>query len=106
MMDIMYFGYEWDEDSREIEIEFIPEIKKKFKDVELRDAFDSIKGYRQEVHLPDEMKDDYYCWLMGNGWFELSITMQIMMMDKKEEKEFKRLFELTKIQYPEAFKKE
>ena len=106
MTDLMYFGYEWEDESPKLQAEFIPAIKEKFEDVKLSDAYDSIKGYRQEVCLPDEREDDYLCWIIGNGWFEMSITMQIMMMDKKQKDEFKRIFELTKIQYPESFKKE
>jgi len=106
MMDIMYFGYEGEDESPKLQAEFIPAIKEKFEDVKLRDAFDDIKGYRQEVHLPDEKKDNYLCWLIGNGWFEMSITMQLMMLDQGQKDEFERIYELTKIQYPEAFKKE
>ena len=102
-MDLMYFGYEYESDSRGFEIEFKKEIKKKFKDVELKDAYDSIKGYRQEVYISKELEEDYYLWLMVNGWFEMSLNLQLMMMGKKDE--FKRLIELAKSKYPESFKK-
>ena len=42
--DLMYFGYEWDADSKKNGTDFIAEIK---------DAYDSIKGYRQEVYLEE-----------------------------------------------------
>lgn len=106
MMDLMYFGYTYEEGSREYEIEFKEEFKEEFKNVELRNAYDEIKGYRQEVHLKDSQSDEYHTWLIGKGWFEMSMNMQLMMMDKDQADEFKRIFELTKIKYPEAFKKE
>ena len=104
IMDLMYFGYDYEEDSRGLEIEFKKEIKEKFDSVELKNAYDQIKGYRQEVYLPTQLKEDYYLWLIANGWFEMSMNLQLTMMGKKEE--FKRLIDLTKIKYPESFKKE
>jgi len=105
MMDLMYFGYDYEDDSRQFEIDFKKEIKEKFDNVELRNAYDSIKGYRQEVYLNKDQKDNYQTWLIGKGWFEMSLNMQLMMMNKDLKDEFKRIFELTKIEYPEAFKK-
>jgi hypothetical protein len=103
IMDLMYFGCE--DDSRQLEIDFKKEIKEKFDNVELRNAYDNIKGHRQEVYLDEEQKDDYYTWLIGKGWFRMSLNMQLMMIDKANHDEFKRIFELTKKQYLEAFKK-
>lgn len=101
MQDLIYFGYTWDEDSSNLETSFIEEIKEAFPQVKLVDAFDDIKGFRQEVHLPEEEKDNYLAWLMGNGWWNLSLTMQLIKMGNISE--FKRLFELTKKQYPKSF---
>ena len=106
MMDLMYFGYTWDNDAPKYEKEFKEEIIIKFPDVSLKDAYDDIKGYRQEVHLPDEQKDNYYSWIIGHGWMELSFTMQIMMMDKEQKSEFYRIWAIAKQQYPQSFKKE
>jgi hypothetical protein len=106
MMDLMYFGYDHENDSAKFEKEFKGSIVKVFPDVKLVNAYDDIKGYRQEVHLPDEQKDNYLSWLIGDGWLEMSFTMQIMMMDKEQKEEFKRIFALAKKQYPQAFKPE
>ena len=103
-MDLMYFGYDYEDDSRGLEIDFKKEVKEKFDSVELKDAYDQIKGYRQEVYLPTELKEEYNIWLIANGWFKMSMNLQLTMMGEKEE--FRRLIDLTKIKYPEAFKKE
>lgn len=104
MMDLMYFGYDHENDSAKFEKEFKESIVKTFPDVKLVNAYDDIKGYRKEIHLPDEQKDNYLSWLIGDGWLEMSFTMQIMMMDKEQKEEFKRIFALAKTQYPHAFK--
>lgn len=100
-MDIMYF-----EDSTEYQEEFMRDIKEAFPDIELRDAYDSIKGYRQEVHYPDELETEYLAWLVGNGWLEMSLTMQIIMRDEGQRERFDKAWSLAKEKYPEAFKKE
>lgn len=103
MIDLMYFGYEWESDSQTLEQEFKELVVKLFPDVKLEDAYDSIKGYRQEVYLPDEQKDDYLAWIIADGWAKVSLTMQLMMMSDKIE--WLRLFELAKKHYPQNFKK-
>lgn len=104
MTDLMYFGYEYD--APKLQAEFINEIKEKFDNVVLKDAYDSIKGYRQEVHLPKEQEDDYLIWLIAKGWLEMSFAMQLLMMDKDRKEEFDRIWKLAKKRHPEAFKKE
>ena len=103
-MDLIYFGYSYENNSRQYEIDFKKEIKEKFDNVELKDAYDDIKGYRQQVHLNKDQKDNYYAWLIGKGWFEMSLNMQLMMRDKNLESEFERIFKLAKTQYSESFK--
>jgi CRISPR/Cas system CSM-associated protein Csm5 (group 7 of RAMP superfamily) len=105
MIDLMYFGYTWDEDSRKNEVDFIKEIKEKFPNVELHNAYDDIKGYRQEVCLEDEQTDDYMAFLFGNGWYELSLTLQIDMMTEEKTEQVRKWIELAKKQYPQNFKK-
>lgn len=83
IMDIIYFGYE-----------------------DNADAYDSIKGYRREVHLDKSDEDNYCSFLIGKGWFEMSLTLQISMLDKAEHEKINKWFNLAKKQYPEAFKPE
>ena len=59
MMDLMYFGYTWEDDSAKFEKVFKELISTIFLDVKLVNAYDEIKGYRQEVHLPEDKKDEY-----------------------------------------------
>ena len=106
--DLMYFGYDHDKESAGFQADFITGIKEKFENVELRDAYDGIKGYRQEVFLREDQEDDYYAWLIGNGWFEMSLTMELIMLSYSREPEqkakFEKYFALAKQQYPHAFK--
>lgn len=97
--DLMYFGYEFGDNSKQYEIDFIKEIKERFPNVELKDAYDNIKGYRQEVYLDEAENDNYWAWLIAFGWLELSLTGQLMCMDKEEDKINKYLV-LAKSQYP------
>jgi len=103
-MDLIYFGYDYEPTSANYQNEFKEEIISSFPEVEMSDAYDPIKGYRQEVYFPEEKRDDYYCWLIGRGWFKMSFNLQLMMIDKDKKEDFKKLFDLTKQKYPEAFK--
>jgi hypothetical protein len=103
MRDLMYFGYEFDENSRTFQSDFIKEIKEFFPNVVLKDAFDDIKGYRQAVILEEPDKDNYFSFLVGKGWYKLSLTMQIALRDKSEKQNVDKWLALAKIQYPEAF---
>lgn len=109
--DLIYFGYDWvDEatENRSNQNQYIKEIKERFPHAHLRDAYDDIKGFRQEVYLYAEDNDNYYSWLIGKQWFELSLTMQLLMMSSESEhsEKIERYFKLAKKQYPEVFKPE
>ncbi len=104
MMDLLYFGYVWENDSPKLEKEFKESIITVFPNVKLIDAYNDIKGYRQEVHLLDEEKDDYLSWIIGDGWLNMSLNLQIMILDKEQKSEFERIFALAKKQYPQSFK--
>lgn len=103
-MDLLYFGYEYSEGAKTNEEEFVKEIKEKFPIVRLENAYDSIKGYRQEVYLPKIEEDNYRSWLIGMIWYEMSLTMQLMMMDENQKEKFEKFILLAKIQYPSSFK--
>jgi len=104
MTDLLYFGYAWKDDSKELENKFKSEINSEFSDVKLTDAFDDIKGYRQEVSLPEEQKDDYLAWVFAFGWLNCSMNVQLSVMTQKGEAE--RILELAKQKYPGRIKKE
>jgi hypothetical protein len=106
MMDLMYFGYEWEDDSASLEQEFISDVKKVFPNVILKNAHDSIKGYRQEVWLDDSEEDNFNSFLFGKQWYEFSLTIQIAMMSREEKPNIVKWINLAKKQYPEAFKPE
>jgi hypothetical protein len=105
MMDLVYLGYSYEEGSAKMEKQFMEEVKDRFPDCELIDAYDEIKGYRREVILPSELKDDYYTWIFAFGWQECSLTSYLMMMGE-DPKDAIRYIELAKSQYPENFKPE
>lgn len=101
-MDLMYFGYFYEPESEKYEAEFKTEFAKKFPDGQLQNAQDEIKGYRQQVILPDNQSDEYFCWLMAFGWFEMSLTLEVMC--RTDPRDYKRYIELTKQKYPDNFK--
>ena len=103
-MDLLYFGYEWDKDSQRFELEFISEVKEKFPEVVLRDAYDSIKGYRQKLDLPKEKEDDYFSWLIAHGWSGMSLTMELKWRIEEQAQDCKRWFEMAEELYPDKFK--
>ena len=99
MMDLMYFGYSDDTNGPIFEKEFKDEIAVAFPTVRLEDAYDTIKGYRQEVHLSDDQKDNYLTWIIGNDWLNCSLDIQLIMRDPDQRSEFERLLILAKKQY-------
>lgn len=105
-MDLLYFGSAGEQGQQD----FMKKIKEKFPNVEFKDAFDDIKGFRQEVFMEKSNEDNYYAWLIGNGWFECSFSFQSMMMSSGVNYEQKALCEkyiaLAKEQYPQNFKSE
>lgn len=110
--DLLYFGYDaGDEEgaaNQEFQRQFITEVTAKFPGIQLRDAYDAIKGFRQEVYLSVDEKDNYYSWLIAQQWYEFSLTMQLYMMSSKSRPENRAIVDkylaLAKAQYPEVFK--
>lgn len=103
--DLVYFGD--DLDSSELEHKFQKELTKRFPEAKFNDAYDNIKGYRQEVYLKEEdVEDNYYAWIIGNGYLNLSLCLQIMSMQEEKKERFKNLIEKAKKEYPKNFKKE
>ncbi|MBC7383013.1 MAG: hypothetical protein H7296_08470 [Bacteroidia bacterium] len=102
--DLMYFGYEYDADSKKNETDFMNEIRLMFPNVQFKDAYDGIKGYRQEIYLEEAEGDNYWAWLIAFGWLELSLTGQLMLMDKNQKEKLHKYINLAKSQYPQNFK--
>lgn len=112
-MDLVYFGYDWSEESVENlkdQSDFMKQLKQRFPNVAFNDAYDNIKGFRQEVFLEEKENDNYFAWLFGTQWYNLSLSCQLMMMsassEPEQKKKFEHYFALAKKQYPEAFKPE
>lgn len=110
--DLVYFGTDWDEEggtkSEKHQSDFMVELKVRFPNVKFKDCYNEIKGLRQEVYLEQVDDNNYFSWLIGKGWFEFSLTMQVLMMDKdpKQKEKFDKYIALAKKQYPEEFKPE
>lgn len=110
--DLLYFGYDWSDDcdeNEQLEIEFKNQITEQFPNVKLVDAYDNIKGYRQEVYLEPSDSDNYFSWLFGKQWYEKSFTIQLFLISEETEEARRFLYKylkLAKEQYPEAFKPE
>jgi len=101
MMDLVYFGYEWESDSRSLEQEYIKEVKEAFPDVQLKNSYDEIKGYRQSVYLDENRKEDYLVWALAFGWFNCSMTLTLLI--RQDEEKALELIEKAKEKYPEKF---
>ena len=112
--DLLYFGYDYigeeGEESKKFQSDFILEIKEKFPSVKLQDAYNEIKGYRQEVYLPKEQRDDFFAYLVAYGWYEFSLTLEMLKLSSAEDSESKKLFmyyiDKAKEQYPNNFKQQ
>lgn len=99
MVDLMYFGYEWETDARKLEKDFIREVEEAFPDITLNDAYDEIKGYRRSVFYSTEKEDDYLLWALCHGWFYCSFSLQTMEKGKLD-----KLLEKGRDVYPECYK--
>ncbi len=104
--DLCYFGYDYpDESADSIKRQelFIEEIHEKFQNVMLHDAYDNIKGFRKEVFLEDTESDNYYAWVIANGWIGASFTLTFMTMMEGEQNKLEKYNFLAKQQYPLNF---
>lgn len=108
--DLVYFGYDWTDNERsnqKIEDKFISDIKDKFKNVKLVDAYDQIKGFRQEIYLEKSDSDNYYAWIIAEGWKGCSLTLSLASLavatDVKQKEFIDRIILLAKEQYPDNF---
>ena len=104
LTDIMIFGYPDDKEAPILQEDFIEEITKKFPDVELRDTYDNIKGYRQEIHFNNNENDNYFAFLFGMHWQSFSLTLNLSILSEKSD--VKKWIDLAKKQYSEKFKNE
>lgn len=106
--DLMYFGYEYDKGSKENQTDFMREAKERFEHIEFREAYDQIKGYRQEVYIDEANKQNFKVWQLAFGWWELSMNWQLIMLstyrDPVAKETFEKCFRLAKQEYPQQFK--
>jgi hypothetical protein len=113
-MDLVYFGYDdySDEGKKNLkeQSDFMEKLKERFPNVQFRDAYDDIKGFRQEVFLEEKDNDNYYAWLFGKQFYNLSLTSQLLVMGASHQPEqrekINHYFALAKKQYSEEFKPE
>jgi hypothetical protein len=108
--DLVYFGYDHEPkeaaEAREAEKEFMETLKERFPEVEFKNAYDYIKGYRREVYLPQGSSDSYYAWIIAFGWYDFSLTMSMMFMSPDKKEDAQKYIELAKSEYPQNFKSE
>lgn len=101
-VDLVYFGYEWEDGSHGLEKEFIEQVSKAFPTAKLKNAYDDIKGYRRSVFIEEEKEDDYLTYIFAHGWYGCSLTLQLMFCNEQEK--FYKLYERVKREYPECIK--
>lgn len=99
-VDLVYFGYEWEDDSRKLEKEFIEEVSAAFPDAKLENAYDEIKGYRRSVFIEEEKEEDYLVFIIAHGWYNCSMSLQLM----KDSEKIDRLIARVKQEYPDCLK--
>jgi hypothetical protein len=58
-----------------------PLILTRFPHAKIEDAHDSIHESRIQVTLPDEDKDAFFKHAMKEGYYEVCLGFQMMMMD-------------------------
>lgn len=74
--DIIYFERELD-----LAREFEKKIKEKFPSVVLDDCSDCIHGKRTAVNLKGEFREEYFTWLVIEGFAALSFSVNMALMD-------------------------
>lgn len=83
MKDLVYFGYDFSggeesRNNRARQEEYNLRIKTLFPEAVLEDAYDQIKGFRTAVELPEDKKDEYFIFMIGEGWFGNSLNLLVM----------------------------
>ena len=105
--DLLYFGYDFSDESisnEKAQNDFMNDLKETFLHVEFKDAYDSVKGFRQEIFLNEEDKDAYFAWVIAHGWFEYSFTLTLDSMEKEKYEKLESYINLAKTLYPNNFK--
>ena len=109
-IDLVYFGYdnpgEESETAQKEEKEFMETLKERFPSVTFKDAYDQIKGFRREVFLDDELKEQYFTWIFGWGWHHYSLMLSIMMANIDGSNESEKYLDMAILEYPQNFKSE
>jgi hypothetical protein len=106
--DLVYFGHdhygEKANNAQKEEKEFIETLRERFPSVQFKDAYDEIKGFRQEVILEKSFQDEYYSWVFAFGWMDYSLSTCLMVANIDGKDDAKKYINLAKAEYPENFK--
>ena len=107
-IDLVYFGYdnpgEESENAQKEQKEFMETLKERFPTVSFKEAYDEIKGFRQEIFLDAELKEQYYTWIFGWGWHHYSLMVSIMMANIDGSGEAEKYLDMAALEYPQNFK--
>lgn len=68
----------------------VPVIRNKFPHVKVEDASDFSHPDRVEITLPDADRDEFYKLAIKDGYSDVSITFQILLLQKDGRKEISR----------------
>lgn len=81
--DIVYHGYEWEENSIKDQEEYRNLMAKYFPEIKIEDAFDDIKGYRTQFYADGNFdKKIYYAFLYAFGFYQCSLSF---LMEKESD---------------------
>ena len=65
-------------------------LAKRFPDAKIEDASDWLHPERFSIELNDSLKDDYFKFIIKEGYGEASIGVQIMLLDKDTRSQLKK----------------
>lgn len=103
--DLVYHGYEFDEDSITNQNEFRDLIKKNFPEVKIEDAYDFIKGYRTAIYADKDFNINvYYSFLLAYAFSNSSISFLLIDKDKLPSEE--EILKIIREKWPECLKEE
>lgn len=86
MIDLIYCGHEQYDECKK-------ELQAGFPDCAIEDASDDIHEGRFQIEVPDERRKELLMFLLENGYYNISLKLQLMSYDEKGVKELEGLME-------------
>ncbi len=103
--DTLYFGSDLGGSSQSnarLEQGFIEDVKSRYPDARLDNAYEKTMGYSQHIEIEDVDPQDYYAWVVARGWKKVSLGMAatasvkprfLTQVTKRAKQQYPNLFE-------------